>query len=294
MRTPAQKYARIQALKRDKSPLSLAALCEAFEVSRSGYHRFARAHKGPRTLLREKIRATVTELFESSRRTYGYRRIRVLLERKGLKANRKTVAAVMRELGLRGRRKGRFKPKTTDSDHGGPIAPNLFALVEPSAPDTVWQTDITYIETDDGWMYLAGIMDAFTRRLVGWAVAPNMETSLVLRALNNAVTSRRPAPGLLHHSDRGGQYASDAYLDKLAELGFVRSMSRKGNCYDNAASESFWSTLKLEWLHGLRFATRAEVEPALFDYIDGWYNPRRLHSSLGYRSPVDFEKSLVI
>ncbi len=212
-------------------------------MSRSGYHRFVRGRKGPRLLLREQIRKAVAELFEESRRTYGYRRMRVLLERKGVKANRKTVASVMRDLGLRGRRRGRFSPKTTDSDHGGPIA-------------------------------------------------PNMETSLVLRALNNAVTARRPSAGLLHHSDRGGQYASDAYLDRLAELGFVRSMSR--NCYDNAATESFWCTLKLEWLHGLRFASRTEVEPALFDYIDGWYNPRRIHSSLGYLSPVDFEKSLVI
>ena len=236
--------------------------------------------------------ALIRERFADSRATYGYRRIRVLLERSGVKTNRKTVAAIMRAEGLKGRRRGRFIPKTTDSDHGGPIAPNLLKLIEPHAPDTVWQTDITYIETGEGWMYLAGIMDAFTRRIVGWACAPTMETALVLRALDNAVNARRPSPGLLHHSDRGCQYASEAYRDRLETLGFVASMSRKGNCYDNAATESFWSTLKLEWLHRNRFAARSEVEPALFTYIDGWYNTGRLHSSLGYRSPVDFEKSL--
>lgn len=277
---------------RENSPLSLTALCEAFGVSRSGYYRFAAGRTGPRRRQREVVAAFIRERFVESKSTYGYRRIRVLLERAGYKVNRKTVASVMRELGLRGRKRGRFVPKTTDSDHDGPIAPNLLRLLEPRAPDTVWQTDITYIETAEGWMYLAGIMDAFTRRIVGWACAPHMETSLVLRALENAVEARRPGPGLLHHSDRGGQYASDAYREKLAALGFFASMSRRGNCYDNAATESFWSTLKLEWLYRTRFATRAEVEPTLFSFIDGWYNTRRLHSSLGYLSPVDFEKSL--
>lgn len=279
---------------REKSPLPLSALCEAFGVSRSGYYRFASGRIAPRRQRREVVAAFIRERFVESKATYGYRRIRVMLERAGHRVNRKTVAAIMRELGLQGRKRGSFVPKTTDSDHDGPIAPNLLALVEPVRPDTVWQTDITYIETDEGWMYLAGIVDAFTRRIVGWAVAPNMETSLVLRALENAVTTRRPGPGLLHHSDRGGQYASDAYRGKLAALGFVASMSRSGNCYDNAATESFWSTLKLEWLYRRHFAARAEVEPALFAFIDGWYNPRRLHSSLGYLSPVDFEKSLAI
>lgn len=281
-------------MKREGAPLSVAALCEAFGISRSGYHRFASAGVTPRRQRRETVAALIRERFTESRDTYGYRRIRVMLARAGHRVNRKTVASIMKELGLRGRKRGRFVPQTTDSDHDCPIAPNLLALVEPARPDTVWQTDITYIETGEGWMYLAGIMDAFTRRLVGWAVAPTMETSLVLRALDNAVTARRPGPGLLHHSDRGGQYASAAYREKLAALGFVASMSRRGNCYDNAATESFWSTLKLEWLYRRRFAFRAEVEPALFAFIDGWYNPRRLHSSLGYLSPVDFEKSLAI
>lgn len=261
-------------------------------MSRSGYYRFLSGRVTPRAQRRARIAEFIRDRFAESRATYGYRRIGVLLDRAGIGANRKTVASIMKAEGLKGRRRGRFVPKTTDSDHDGRIAPNLMRLVEPHAPDTVWQTDITYIETDEGWMYLAGIMDAHTRRIVGWACAPNMETSLVLRALDNAEQSRRPGAGLLHHSDRGGQYASDEYRDRLETLGFIASMSRRGNCYDNAATESFWSTLKLEWLYRTRFATRAEVEPALFTFIDGWYNTRRLHSSLGYLSPIDFEKSL--
>ena len=277
---------------RENPSLSVARLCSALDVSRSGFYRFAAGKTAPRTELRTKAAACIRDLFAESKSTYGYRRIRVALKRRGISLNRKTVADIMRAMGLQGRRPGRFKPTTTDSDHDEPIAPNLLPKIIPAAPDRVWQTDITYIETGEGWMYLAGVVDAFTRRIVGWACAPHMETSLVLRALDNAVAVRRPARGLIHHSDRGSQYASGAYRTRLADLGFIASMSRRGNCYDNAKTESFWSTLKLEWLYRTKFASRAEVEPALFTYIDGWYNPRRLHSSLGYQTPLDFEKSL--
>jgi putative transposase len=280
-------------MKEDESRC-VAMLCETLGVSRSGFYQHCRGKPAPRVERRREAAAVIRELFGESKSTYGYRRIRVALARRGLSLNRKTVAAIMRAEGLRGRRPGRFKPTTTDSDHAGPIASNLLALLDPVKPDTVWQTDITYIETGEGWVYLAGIIDAHTRRVVGWACARNMETSLVLRALDNAVNARRPGVGLLHHSDRGSQYASDEYRRRLAELGFVPSMSRRGNCYDNAATESFWSTLKLECLYRLKIATRAEVESILFAYIDGWYNTRRLHSSLGYQSPLDFEKSLTI
>lgn len=277
---------------RENPDRSVKNLCQALGVSRSGFYRFVAGKTAPRTELRRRASAIIRELFRESKATYGYRRIRVALKRRGVVLNRKTVAELMRAEGLQGRRRGRFKPTTTDSDHAGPIAPNLLPDIIPAAPDRVWQTDITYIETGEGWMYLAGVVDAYTRRIVGWSCAPTMDTSLVLRALDNAVVSRRPAPGLIHHSDRGSQYASEAYRARLAALGFVASMSRRGNCYDNAKTESFWSTLKLEWLYRTKFATRAEVEPALFAYIDGWYNTRRLHSSLGYQTPLDFEKSL--
>lgn len=277
---------------REKPSLSVSMLCSALTVSRSGFYRFAAGKAAPRAEHRRQAAADIRELFAESKSTYGYRRIRVALKRRGIALNRKTVAAIMRAEGLQGRRRGRFKPTTTDSDHAAPIAPNLLPKIIPAAPDRVWQTDITYIETGEGWMYLAGVVDACTRRIVGWACAPHMETSLVLRALDNAVAARRPARGLIHHSDRGSQYASEAYRTRLADLGFIASMSRRGNCYDNAKTESFWSTLKLEWLYRMKIETRAEVEQALVTFIDGWYNSRRLHSSLGYQTPLDFEKSL--
>lgn len=277
---------------RERTGLTIAAACSAIGVSRSGFYRFASGKTAPRVELRLKAVTAIRELFAESKSTYGYRRVRVALKRRGITLNRKTVAALMRAEGLQGRRKGRFKPTTTDSSHDDPIAPNLLPKIIPAAPDRVWQTDITYIETGEGWMYLAGVVDAFTRRIVGWACAPNMETPLVLRALDNAVAARRPARGVIHHSDRGSQYASAAYRTRLSDLGFHASMSRRGNCYDNAKTESFWSTLKLEWLYRLKIETRTEVEPLLCTYIDGWYNTRRLHSGLGYRSPLDFEKSL--
>lgn len=277
---------------RERTGLTIAAACSAMGVSRSGFYRFAAGRTAPRVELRRKAVAIIGELFAESKSTYGYRRVRVALKQRGITLNRKTVANLMRAEGLQGRRKGRFKPMTTDSDHDDPVAPNLLPQIIPAAPDRVWQTDITYIETGEGWMYLAGIVDTFTRRIVGWACASTMETALVLRALENAVAARRPARGLIHHSDRGSQYASKDYRTRLNDLGFIASMSRRGNCYDNAKTESFWSTLKLEWLYRMKIPTRAQVEPMLCTFIDGWYNTRRLHSGLGYQSPLDFEKSL--
>lgn len=275
------------------SRLGVGDLCRLFDVARSGLYEFRSRVESPRARRRREAGEVIQKYFDESHRTYGYRRIRVLLSRAGIPVNRKTVAAIMRERGLKGRKRGRYVPRTTDSDHDCPVAANLLPSRPPTRPDAVWQTDITYINTAEGWMYLAAMVDGFTRRVVGWAIAPNMETSLVLRALDNAVSNRRPPAGLLHHSDRGSQYASEAYRDRLRELGFVASMSRRGNCYDNALTESLWSTLKLEWLHRRTFTRREEVEQAVFKFIDGWYNPRRLHSSLGYLSPVDFEKSLL-
>jgi transposase InsO family protein len=271
----------------------VALLCDVLRVSRSGYYRWASPVRASvRARFRDKVRAAVRVCFSHSRGTYGYRRIRAALAREGLFTNRKTVAAAMKAEGLLGRQRRRFVPKTTDSDHDGPVAPNLLKGVRAKAPDEVWRTDITYIRTQEGWMYLAGVIDEYTRRVVGWACAATMDTDLPLRALSNAVATRRPRPGLIHHSDRGSQYASEAYRRALARHGLVASMSRRGNCYDNAAAESFWSTLKHECIHRRTFLTRSQVRPVLFDYIECWYNTRRLHSSLGYQSPLDFEQSL--
>jgi len=199
----------------------------------------------------------------------------------------------MREAGLVGRQRRRYRVRTTDSRHGEPIAPNRLAKQPtPLTPNQVWVSDLTYIPTGEGWLYLAGVLDRCSRSVVGWAMGSNLDASLPLAALNMALGRRRPTPGLIHHSDRGVQYASAAYRDALARHGVIASMSRKANCYDNAAMESFWSTLKHELVYRRHFVTRAQARTAIFDYIETFYNRSRLHSSLGYKSPLDYESNL--
>jgi len=196
----------------------------------------------------------------------------------------------MRQQGISGRAKGRFRVCTTDSNHNHPIAPNrLPELPAPSAPNQIWVGDITYIRTEEGWLYLAGILDLYSRCLAGWAMSECLDTKLVLDAWGMALTQRAPSPGLVFHSDRGVQYASHDYRQALQNTQAIASMSRKGNCYDNATMESFWSTLKHELIYRHQFETRAEARQAIFDFIEVFYNRQRLHSSLGYLSPLDFE-----
>ena len=196
----------------------------------------------------------------------------------------------MRQEGLCGRAKGRFRVCTTDSQHDQPIAPNrLPELPAPSAPNQVWLGDITYIATEEGWLYLAGVLDLYSRRLAGWAMSEHLATELTLAAWGMARIQRQPPTGLVFHSDRGVQYASQDYRQALQCAEAIASMSHKGNCYDNAAMESFWSTLKHELIYRRHFQTRAEARQAIFDLIEVFYNRRRLHSSLGYLSPIDFE-----
>jgi transposase InsO family protein len=197
----------------------------------------------------------------------------------------------MRELQLKARQKRAFKPKTTDSHHPHPIAPNrLAAAPKPKAANRIWVSDITYIFTAQGWLYLAAVMDLYSRKIVGWATASHLKSSLVQEAMVHAVNSRSPKAALLHHSDRGVQYASADFRLLLSSLKALPSMSSTGNCYDNAAMESFWSSLKTESLHQHQFSTRHAARLAIFDYIETFYNPKRLHSALGYHSPVDFER----
>jgi putative transposase len=197
----------------------------------------------------------------------------------------------MRAQGLRGRKKHSRKPRTTDSRHSRPIAPNLVARrPAPNGPNQCWLTDIPYLQTAESWLYLAAILDKWSRRIVGWACGPTLHASLVLAALDDALKRRRPPTGLLHHSDRGSQYVNEEYLDALRAAGIERSMSRTDNCYDNAAMESFWSTLKTDTgLDTAIPASRRHAELAVFDYIETFYNPRRRHSSIGFISPVAFE-----
>jgi putative transposase len=268
-------------------------MCETLAASRSGYYQWLSSEERIRAQEDRVLREQIEAVHKQSRGTYGSPRVTAALRAHGTSVGHNRVARLMRKAGLRGRQKARYRVVTTDSRHDHPIAPNRLATQPvPTKADQVWVSDLTYIPTAEGWLYVAGVLDRCTRRLVGWAMGPSLETSLPAAALAMALRQRQPAPGLIHHSDRGVQYASGAYRDLLANHGLVASMSRKGNCYDNAAMEAFWSSLKNELVHRRRFLTRNEARTAIFDYIESFYNRTRLHSALGYKSPLDYETSL--
>jgi transposase InsO family protein len=266
-------------------------LCDLLGVSPSGYYRYRQPQPSPRQREDAAITAQITKAHQASRGSYGVPRIIEDLRAEGTRTSKRRCARLMRAQGLRGKKKHRRGPRTTDSRHAQPIAANLIAQrPAPTGPNQVWLTDITYLETSEGWLYLAAILDLWSRRIVGWACGPTLHASLVLAALQDALKRRSPPEGLLHHSDRGSQYVDDDYIQALVAAGIVRSMSRAGNCYDNAAMESFWSSLKTDT--GLDQSipiSRRNTELAVFDYIETFYNPTRRHSSLGYLSPVAFE-----
>ena len=275
-----------------KTEFSLLSLCENLEVSPSGYYDWLnrRSRPGPRELEDQVLAKKIKELHAQSRQTYGSPRLRHELVKKGHRHGRSRIARIMRQEGLCGRQKGRYRVQTTDSNHDHPIAPNRLAEApKPAAPNQIWVTDITYIQTREGWLYLAGVLDLHSRKMVGWAMGGHIDTALVLGALNMALLHRKPPAGLLCHSDRGVQYASGDYRQALAQAGLVASMSRKGNCYDNASMESFWSTLKMELVYRRDFATRDQARTEIFDFIEVFYNRRRSHSAINFLSPVDFE-----
>lgn len=270
----------------------MRSICTALGVSRSGY--YAHRHKpgGARRRQDRELRETVAECFKASRHTYGTPRLRMDLHELGHRVGRRRIARLMREQGLCPKQKRRFAPCTTDSRHGLPPAPHkLLGRPAADASGQVWVSDITYIPTGEGWLYLAAEMDLFSRRIVGWDAREHMGRSLVAGALENAVAaSTGTLRGLIHHSDQGSQYASHDFAAALAALGIEPSMSRRGNCYDNAAMESFWATLKAECFDHEIPSTRRQARSMIFDYIETFYNPRRRHSSLGYVSPLKFEQ----
>jgi putative transposase len=272
----------------------LGLLCDVLAVSRSGYHAWASRQPGPRAQADTVLLPLITQAHKESRQTYGSPRIRHWLQQHGHRCGRTRIGRLMRQGGLAHQQRRRYRPMSlTDSNHGFPVAPNLLAHRQPTRkPDTVWVADITYVPTDEGWLYVAGVLDRCTRRCVGWAMDDTLATTLPLAASEMALQQRRPPEGLVHHSDRGVQYCSAAYRQRLALAGVVPSMSRPGNCYDNAAMESFWSTLKCGLVHRTHFATRAQARAAIFDWIEVFYNRSRFHSALGYKSPVDFETQL--
>ena len=269
------------------------ALCRALGVSRAGYYAAAKRGERPRAREDARLSARIVDCFEASRGTYGSPRVTVALRRAGERCGRRRVARLMRGRGLRARARPRWRPQTTDSHHLCPIAPNRLAgRAAPARANEVWAADITYLATGEGWLYLAGVLDLCTRQLVGWAAEDTMSTTLVASAFERAVARQRPGPGLLHHSDRGSQYASEAYRVLLRQNETTPSMSRRANRYDNATMESFWATLKAELIGPRVFDSRAQARAALFDYIECFYNRRRLHGALGYTSPVEYENNL--
>ena len=272
---------------------TIKVLCATLEVSRSGYYAWVHSTESTHALRDQELRVKIALVHQQSRETYGSPRITVELKAQGEAVGRHRVARLMRQDGLRGRQRRRYRVRTTDSRHSHPIAPNRLAtLPAPTKPNQVWVSDLTYVPTDEGWLYVAGVLDRWSRCLVGWAMGSTLDTAVPLAALMMALRRRRPRRGLIHHSDRGVQYASADYRSALADHGLIASMSRRGNCYDNAAMESFWSSLKNELVHRRRFATRADARTAIFDYIESFYNGSRSHSSLGYQSPLDYESSL--
>lgn len=266
-------------------------LCEALLVSRSGYYDWLRRRHspGPRaqanTALRERIRVE----FDRQRKAYGSPRLAEVL---GMAGSRHRIARLMRQSRLAARQRSKYRQATTDSRHADPIAPNRLPDVQVTRPNQVWVTDATCVLTGQGWLYVTALLDVYSRRIVGWSMHETWDACFAVRALEMAIAQRRPPAGLIVHSDRGVQFASAAFRAKLQAHGLVASMSRKGNCYDNAFIESFWSSLKYETVYHRRYATRAEARTAIFDYIEVFYNRTRLHSSLGYVSPTTFESKL--
>ena len=280
----------------------LSVVCRVLNVTQSGFHAWRIREPSTRDLERDRLRADIRTVFDAHRGRYGAPRLtRVLRARHSYTGSENRIKVLMRAMGLRAKAGRKFKV-TTDSAHQLPIAPNLLGQdfsCDPSAestshakaPDQVWLSDITYLWTREGWLYVCAVLDLFTRRIVGWAIAGHMTRELVLEALRMAYATRKPAPGLIFHSDRGSQYACHEVRDWLAAQAMRQSMSGTGNCYDNAPMESFWHSLKVEETHGQDFATRAEAKHSVFGYIEGWYNTTRMHSSLGYQSPIQFERS---
>jgi putative transposase len=267
-------------------------MCSLLSASRAGYYAWRERTPSERAQKDAKLAAQIRVIHKQSNETYGSPRIHAQLRHDGTRVGRKRVARVMRKERIDVRLRRRFR-KTTDSKHGHPIAPNLlkrrFAINSVRARDRVWASDITYIDTMEGWLYLAVVLDLRSRRVVGWSMSQSLESTIVLDALRMALSRRQPEKGVLHHSDRGSQYADKLFRQLLKDHGMKCSMSRKGDCWDNAVVESFNATLKTELIHRTEWISREEARAAVYKWIETWYNPKRLHSTLGYRSPDDFE-----
>ena len=281
---------RYQFIEDHRAAYPVSLMCRVLDVSRSGYYAWRKRPPSQREMANQGLLVDIKEIHKKSRRTYGVSRVYAALRRQGHTCSRNRVARLMHLHGIRAERRPSHR-RTTQSNHQLPVAENkLDQMFEVAKPNQVWSSDITYIATAEGWLYLAVVMDLCTRRIVGWSMQPTLNRQLVLDALHMALQACRPGAGLLHHSDRGSQYASADYQALLAQHQIEVSMSRRGNCYDNAPVESFFGTLKTECVQGRVYPSRDEARLALFEYMELFYNRERLHSSLDYLSPVEFEQ----
>lgn len=275
-----------------KEEFPLTTMCHLLGVSRQGWRKSLNKEPGKREREQERLLAEIKRIHKESRETYGSERIAFELEKDGWGKCVNRVARLMAREGIRGKTNRKKAPRTTDSDHNEPAAPNLAKLLEPTMANQLWYTDITYIRTWEGFFYLAAVLDSVNRQVVGWYADESMHSDLVIAALKKAIANKKPGPGLVVHSDRGSQYASKPYRELLKDHGFCQSMSRKGNCYDNAKMESFFGTLKREEIDGWVFDNMRQGRLRIFSYIEGFYNPRRIHTSLGGLSPDQFDAQL--
>lgn len=283
---------RFEFVLAERAVWPVSVMCDVLQVSRSGYYAWQGRPASAREIADGKLVVEIKAAHKAGRGNYGSPRVHRALRKNGRRVGRKRIARLMHREGIVAKRRKKFRV-TTDSKHADPIAPNVLNReFDVALPNTAWVTDVTYVWTLQGWLYLAAILDLCSRRVVGWATSEHNDRELALNALERANVVRRPRPGLLHHSDRGSVYASGDYRHALTDLAMIPSMSRKGDCWDNAVAESFFATIKGEMLDHETFDTRAEATAAIADYIDAFYNVQRLHSSIGYVSPIEFELKL--
>lgn len=283
------KYGVIHETAKENKRYSIEKICRILHVSRSGYYQWLGRDKSIRKKMDDELKEKIRAIYEQSKKRYGSPRIHQALRDQGIRCGKKRVERLMHEMGICARYKRKFKV-TTNSKHNYSVAQNLLnRKFQVDASNKVWVADITYIRTWEGWLYLATVMDLFSRKIVGWAMSETMSAELAVSALKMAIQCRKPSKGLMHHSDRGVQYASKAYQKVLKKWGMVCSMSRKGNCWDNAPAESFFSTLKTECISDKVYLSRAQARREIFEYIEIDYNRKRMHSSIGNMTPEFFE-----
>lgn len=284
----------IQTIRQSQAKISINFLCKYFGVSASGYYFWSKKEKGLRFVKKAELCREIRKFFKQSKGTYGSPRIYEELKEAGYLVSENTVAKYMQEMGLDARLKKKFRVLTTDSNHSDPIAPRLFKLEEetclPKKPGQLLAGDMTYLRLGNSFLYLAVVLDLYNREVLGWSMGRTLETSLVLTALDSAMRKVGPDAEVIFHSDRGSQYASKAYRNFLKNKNITPSMSRRGNCYDNAYVESWFSSLKKEWIYRSQYSTEAELRALVFEYIEIWYNKKRKHSSIGYVSPQKYKQ----